>query len=816
MPEVLEILAALAALVVAVVVVVMIAVPVCRAIGWVIRQVFRFVVGEIGDAFRLIGAALLGVVYVPLIVLNLLIGRWSACGHYGRALQGEIGTMGMCLYRIAVGHPVRLVGLQGLTEGLERRLPAVVKAAPTSDGPSGRTGQFEGYKIVGSLAGGGSGAKLYIAEPDPVKSAAFQREGLGRVGQVVIKSFSLQDGSSLPQIVRESRSLDAAKRMGLILDHELSPERFYYVMRYVPGENLSLTTKKLHATSPQDGLGDAQLRAALGIECDLVSTLSKYHAGGLWHKDVKPDNIIIDGGTTPRANLVDFGLVSSLRSAMTLTTHGTEYFRDPEMVRLALKGVKVHEVDGTRFDIYAAGAVLYSMIEDSFPAHGVLSNVTKRCPEAVKWIIRRAMTDYDKRYTSADAMLADLQAVAAAPDPFAIKPVDLPSMGAGLGGPPLRGGSDAQTSPTPGESEAAASASTVPPAAAAAPGVAGAAGPRAGFIAGDWTNEPPQGPRRAPRIRVANWWSGRTEVEPGQADAPRDFASMVGDMAERTARQARAAVEAAMQGVQGGMSGFGFQAGPVRHSAAPPWQPKPGPRAKAQEQLRAARARVAAARERARGRLHVRGLAFGRPGESGNKGIAVALLIFLGGCVFLGSMLFGVRPHTNMVVNGQSYPSAVGGGAPRFASGRHAGRPQAQPQPPLPVNVDARVLVINDVRRPWGEAVTKHVSELMNRLSTAGIKTVGEGPSAEAPDQAANVDLAATARLVLDGTQTPVDAPESPAKFAAWFDQTRPDVDAVLWIVQPVGSQEPKFYVFTRGGQAEKSEAIRRVTMAGR
>ena len=33
---------------------------------------------------------------------------------------------------------------------------------------------------------------------------------------------------------------------------------------------------------------------------------------------------------------------------MTLTTHGTEYFRDPEMVRLALRGVKVHQVDGSR------------------------------------------------------------------------------------------------------------------------------------------------------------------------------------------------------------------------------------------------------------------------------------------------------------------------------------------------------------------------------------------------------------------------------------------------------------------------------------
>ena len=58
----------------------------------------------------------------------------------------------------------------------------------------------------------------------------------------------------------------------------------------------------------------------LGYAIDLVRTLDRYHGEGLWHKDVKPDNIIIHDGA---AHLVDFGLVSSLRSAMTLTTHGT-------------------------------------------------------------------------------------------------------------------------------------------------------------------------------------------------------------------------------------------------------------------------------------------------------------------------------------------------------------------------------------------------------------------------------------------------------------------------------------------------------------
>ena len=263
-----------------------------------------------------------------------------------------------------------------------------------------------------------------------MKRAAFERRGLGELDRVVIKVFSLKDGSSLPQILRESRSLDAAKKLGLVLEHAEEGERFFYVMRYVPGDSLALVTQRLHAESGGEGLSTPNLQRAAGYISELLDTLHGYHTGGLWHKDVKPDNIIIEGD---RAHLVDFGLVTPLRSAMTLTTHGTEYFRDPELVRQALRGVKVHQIDGAKFDVYAAGAVLYSVIENSFPAHGGLSQISKRCPEALRWVVRRAMAEYDQRYASAAEMLADLDAIRGASDPFALRPADLPSMSGAVG-----------------------------------------------------------------------------------------------------------------------------------------------------------------------------------------------------------------------------------------------------------------------------------------------------------------------------------------------------------------------------------------------
>ncbi|NUQ53991.1 MAG: hypothetical protein HUU19_15030, partial [Phycisphaerales bacterium] len=429
-PVLLIILGVIVAIPLGVFLIIYLFVPAMKGIAFLFKHLWRFVSGMVYDLLRFIGAVVTSIVLVPLTIVNVLVGRWSASAHYGKAIGGEVRNAFLCLYRVAIGHPFRFLGLGAITEGIEKRLPQVVAYAPTADLPSKRTGQFDGYKIVGSLASGGSGGKLYIAEPDAIKQAVFARAGRPDVRQVVIKSFSLRDGSSLPQIIRESQSLEAAKRLALVLDHELTKDRFFYVMEYVPGQSLAALTTQMHAASGDShGLDTPALRAALGYTSDLLRTLDTYHKGGLWHKDVKPDNIIVDG---VRAHLVDFGLVTPLASAMTLTTHGTEYFRDPELVRLALKGVRVHEVDGTRFDIFAAGAVLYSMIENSFPAHGVLSQISRRCPEALRWIVRRAMTDYDNRYRSAGEMLADVDVIRRAADPFAVRPIDLPSMRAGL------------------------------------------------------------------------------------------------------------------------------------------------------------------------------------------------------------------------------------------------------------------------------------------------------------------------------------------------------------------------------------------------
>jgi hypothetical protein len=537
-----------------------------RAIGWLIAHVFEYIGGTISDAVRSIGAVIAIVIFMPLTVLNVIVARWSAAGHFAESVKNECKVGLLCLYRIVLRRPLKLLWLHGLLEGVEQRVPAAVAAAPPRDKPSRRTGQFPGYTIVGSLPGGGSGAKLYVADPDQDKRSAYP----GMPERVVIKSFALSEGSSLPQIVRESRSLECARQLGLVFEHDMDDRRFFYVMPYHAGDHLGLITRRLHAESDGNGLAPKQLRTALGYTCDLVQTLSNYHRGGLWHKDVKPENVIIHDG---RAHLVDLGLITPLRSAMTLTTHGTEYFRDPEMVRQALRGVKVHQVNGVKFDVYAAGAVLYFTIENDFPPHGALSRFTRRSPEALKWIIRRAMAEYTHRYDTADDMLADLRFVMESADPYNVKPAMLPSM---------RGGDvadfESEHEPETFEVAHAAKAGSPrpphdgigdhdrPPAEPVEPAVAAAA--PAETI-----------PERRPRLEVTNWWTGAYRVQdPGSATAA------VGGPHERQA-----------------YAGYRHDVGDLRH------QVRHGAltaRKAAREQVKAARRRAHDMRRRAHSHRH--------------------------------------------------------------------------------------------------------------------------------------------------------------------------------------------------------------------
>ncbi len=266
------------------------------------------------------------------------------------------------------------------------------------------------YEIVERLPSGGSTAQVFVVVPRRGSFPPGLPPGSTSRGErAVLKYFDLTIGSHLESIIRESGAVRLANQLGIVLDSKMSPTSFYYVMPYHHGATLTQEILAMHRRLPDGSRpSDPELNRFLGWLRDLLVVIVEYHERGVFHKDIKPDNLIVEG---EKLHLIDIGLLTPLESMLQLTTHGTEYFRDPEMVRLATRGATIRDVDCAKFDIYSVGAVLYFILDGGFPASGSLTRYSRPVPFALQWISNRAMTDFDKRYSSAREMLRDVEAL---------------------------------------------------------------------------------------------------------------------------------------------------------------------------------------------------------------------------------------------------------------------------------------------------------------------------------------------------------------------------------------------------------------------
>jgi predicted Ser/Thr protein kinase len=264
--------------------------------------------------------------------------------------------------------------------------------APTPDQLARHFPHFEVLELLGQ---GGMGA-VYKA----------RQRSLDRL--VAIKILPLEVGREptfAERFTREARALARLSHPNIVAIHDFGQADglYYFIMEYVDGVSLRQLVDK-HELTPQQ---------ALALVPQICEALQFAHEEGIVHRDVKPENILID--KRGRVRIADFGLAKLLGysgDAATLTrveqVMGTPQYMAPEQMQ------RSHSVDH-RADIYSLGVVIYEMLTGELPlGHFAPPSQKVSIDVRLDQVVLRALErEPERRYQRASDVKSDVEAIAA-------------------------------------------------------------------------------------------------------------------------------------------------------------------------------------------------------------------------------------------------------------------------------------------------------------------------------------------------------------------------------------------------------------------
>jgi serine/threonine protein kinase/tetratricopeptide (TPR) repeat protein len=272
--------------------------------------------------------------------------------------------------------------------------------------------QFGSYKILSQLGAGGMG-EVYLAEDIRLNR---------KVAIKFILPKSTDDEQAQKRFIREAQAAAGLDHPNICAIHEVGQQDniSFIVMQYVDGQTLAsrIQTKTL------------TLADTLDISIQVAGALSAAHSQGIIHRDIKPQNIIIN--SHGQIKVLDFGLAKVIKrgelldgeaeTEVLLSTPGmimgTPAYMSPEQVR--------GETLDARTDIFSFGSVLYEMVSGRHPfgeaspaatlsailttEPAPLARYVSDVPDELQRIVRKTLSKgKEARYQGIKDLLIDLR-----------------------------------------------------------------------------------------------------------------------------------------------------------------------------------------------------------------------------------------------------------------------------------------------------------------------------------------------------------------------------------------------------------------------
>ena len=258
------------------------------------------------------------------------------------------------------------------------------------------------YEIIKMIGEGGM-ANVYLANDNILER---------KVAIKVLRGDLSNDEKFIRRFKREALSVSNLSHPNIVEVYDVGEEdgNYYIVMEYIEGKTLKQLLQKRGALT---------LPEVIDIMSQLTDGLSHAHEAYIIHRDIKPQNIMIEDNGLVK--ITDFGIAMALNSTQLTQTNsvmGSVHYLPPEQANG--KGSTI------KSDIYSLGILMYELLAGSVPFKGdtaveiALKHMKEKMPsirkqnptipQSVENIILKATAKNPKnRYDSVREMYNDLQ-----------------------------------------------------------------------------------------------------------------------------------------------------------------------------------------------------------------------------------------------------------------------------------------------------------------------------------------------------------------------------------------------------------------------